>query len=222
MTTINIHGILGHEFKSVLKLSINKPKEIIDAISCSFPLFRHRINELGQQGIHYSMLIDGEVPKTFEQLSIKRAPKVVDLIPAVCGQGSNNAAIGILIAVVGGILTFGAGTVAGAAFFGAYQTAAMGAGVAMVSMGIQMALAPKPDMKRQESAVGGAKQSFMIGSKANVAEQGIPVPVGYGRLRVGSAIIQSTVKSYPQNYSAVDALAGSTDRGIGLVTKGKQ
>jgi predicted phage tail protein len=217
MTTINIHGILGHEFKSVLKLSINKSKEVIDAISCSYPLFRHRINELSQQGIQYSMLVDGEALKTMEQLSIKRSPKVIDIIPTICGSGPAIAAVGALAlagsAFTGTAIAFGTVT---------WATVLSQVGVMLLGIGLQMALAPKPDMKRQESTVSGAKQSFMIASKANTIEQGVPVPVGYGRLRVGSAIIQSTIKSYPQNYSTVDALAGSLDNGIGIVTKGKE
>jgi len=73
-------------------------------------------------------------------------------------------------------------------------------------MGIQMMLAPKPKMDRPESVVNSAKQSFLFSSKANIAEQGIPVPVGYGRLRVGSAVIQSTIKSYPQGFEKEIAL----------------
>jgi len=41
-----------------------------------------------------------------------------------------------------------------------------------------------------------------------VASQGAPVPVGYGRLKVGTQVIQATVKSYPQyndpNYLLTD------------------
>jgi predicted phage tail protein len=78
--------------------------------------------------------------------------------------------------------------------------------VSVVMMGLQMALAPKPKMDRPSSDVNSAKQSFLFSSKANTAEQGIPVPVGYGRLRVGSAVIQSTIKSYPQGFEKENAL----------------
>jgi predicted phage tail protein len=54
--------------------------------------------------------------------------------------------------------------------------------------------------------VNSAKESFLFSSKANTSEQGIPVPVGYGRLRVGSAMIQSTIKSYPQAFEKEIAL----------------
>lgn len=208
MTTVNIHGILGHEFKSSLQLLISKPKEVFDALSSNFALFRKRINELSLQGIHYSLVVDGENIQKLEQLSLNKTPKVIDLIPAICGSGPFIAVVGLLMA--------GSSAFVG----GATATFLLQAGMAIASVGLQMALAPKPQMQRPESTVSGAKQSFMISSKANLMEQGSPVPVGYGRLRVGSYAIQSTIKSYPQRYKADDALAGDNKNGVAIVTKG--
>ena len=117
-------------------------------------------------------------------------------------------ALGVLTAGVGFAVGATAGT-AGALFgsataFVGQSLVSIGVGIAM--MGIQMALAPKPKMDRPSADVNSAKQSFLFSSKANVAEQGIPVPVGYGRLRVGSAVIQSTIKSYPQAFEKENAL----------------
>jgi predicted phage tail protein len=96
----------------------------------------------------------------------------------------------------------GAATLGGIA---ASTLVSVGIGIAM--MGLQMMLAPKPKMERPSADVNSAKQSFIFSSKANVVEQGIPVPVGYGRLRVGSAVIQSTIKSYPQAFEKENSLA---------------
>ena len=111
-----------------------------------------------------------------------------------------------------GVLTAGAGLAIGAvAVAGGFAAAAgstlVSVGVGIAMMGLQMALAPKPKMERPSADVNSAKQSFIFSSKANVAEQGIPVPVGYGRLRVGSAVIQSTIKSYPQAFEKENSLA---------------
>lgn len=211
MTTVNIHGILAHEFQPHLQILISKPKEVFDALSCRFALFRKRINELSLQGIHYSLVIDGENIQKVEQLSLYKAPKVIDLIPAICGSGPFIAVVGLLMA--------GAGA-SGATFAGLTAAQLFSAGLMIASVGLQMSLAPKPQMQRPEATVSGAKQSFMISSKANLMEQGSPVPVGYGRLRVGSYAIQSTVKSYPQRYKTDDALAGDNKNGIATVTKG--
>lgn len=212
MTQVTLHGILAKEFRKTFSLAIKRPKEVFDAISCAHNNFRNRLVELANQGIHFTILVDGKKMTTIEELSIVSDNQQIDIVPLVCGAGR----VGAIIAVIAiGVLTAGAGLAIaggtlGAGFFGSAAAFAGNAiasfGVGLVMMGIQMALAPKPKMDRPSADVNSAKQSFLFSSKANVAEQGIPVPVGYGRLRVGSAIIQSTIKSYPQGFEKENAL----------------
>jgi predicted phage tail protein len=209
MTSVNLHGILAQEFKKHFSFSIKRPKEVFDAISCSCPQFRNRLVELSNQGIHYAILVDGQKIKSIHELEISNPSTSIDLVPLVCGAGGSGFGLGALVL---GVLTFGVGAIAslGLGFTALSATTAgtlMTAGLGIASFGLQMALAPKPDMQRPESEVGAAKQSFVFSSKANVAEQGIPVPVGYGRLRVGSAIVQSSIKSYPQAFGKEASLS---------------
>lgn len=213
MTQVILHGILAKEFRKTFSLAVKSPKEVFDAISCSHSNFRNRLVELANQGIHFTLLINGKKMISMEELSIASDNQKIDIVPLVCGAGKT----GMIIAVIAvGILTAGAGAaigagMLGAAFFGSAAgmvgSTLTGLGVGIAMMGIQMALAPKPKMDRPSSTVNSAKSSFIFSSKANVAEQGIPVPVGYGRLRVGSAVIQSTIKSYPQAFEKENALA---------------
>ena len=196
MTQVILHGILAKEFRKNFSLAIKRPKEIFDAISCSHSNFRNRIAELANQGIHFALLVDGKKMTAIEDLSVASDNQKIDIVPVICGAGAVVAVVGVAFAIGGAAV--GIGTTIGGFLF------AVGFGLAM--MGIQMMLAPKPKMERPESEVSAAKQSFLFSSKANAAEQGIPVPVGYGRLRVGSAVIQSTIKSYPQAFEKEIAL----------------
>lgn len=221
MTTVQIHGSLAKEFRSSFRFAINRPKEVFDAISCSHPNFRNRLVELAYQGIHYCLLINGKKIEHEKDLYLSGDNQIIDIVPIVCGSGgSGGFAIG---AIVLGLFTFGVGAIAAAgigafaaggalAGVAAYAGTIMAVGLGIASFGLQMAMAPKPDMQRPESSVSGIKESFSFSSKANIAEQGIPVPVGYGRLRVGSAIIQSSIKSYPQAYDKSDSI---TTQGLG-------
>jgi predicted phage tail protein len=209
MTQVTLHGILAKEFKKTFSLSIKRPKEVFDAISCAHSNFRNRIVELSNQGIHFTLLVDGKKMETVEELSVMSDNQQIDIVPLVCGAGA--VAIGVIgagLASVGGAIGTSAFLVglAGSAGAAAIGSAITSLGIGLVMMGIQMALAPKPKMDRPSSDVNSAKQSFLFSSKANTAEQGIPVPVGYGRLRVGSAVIQSTIKSYPQGFEKENAL----------------
>jgi predicted phage tail protein len=210
MTIINLHGILAHEFGKEFTMHIEKPKQAIEAINANKPLFKKRILELSQQGIHYSILVDGENIAHPEQLEIKKAITVVDLTPVICGQGFT----ALITTIAGALGTTGVAGAIGTALVtagGAATTLAsfIGGALNMIAVTlIQQALAPSQKPQRTEARISGAKESFLISSKGNLAEQGVPVPVGYGRLRIGTSIVQSTVKSYPQRQKISNALFG--------------
>jgi predicted phage tail protein len=201
MTQVILHGILAKEFRKTFSLAIKRPKEVFDAIACSYPNFRNRIIELGNQGIHFTILVDGNKIYSLEEMSLALDNKKIDIVPLICGHGP--------VAVVVGAIVAAASAAAGAiATFLVSGTFLANVAVGIGMMALQMALAPKPKMNRPESTVSAAKESFIFGSKTNTAEQGIPVPVGYGRLRVGSAVIQSTIRSYPQAFEKELSLGG--------------
>ena len=182
MTKINLHGILKYEFGEVIPLNITRPKEVIDAIDSIKKDFRTRIYQLARENVHFNIIADGESIKNFNQLEMKKNFKQIDIIPMIAGAIEPFTTIAINIAIM------------------------------IASMAIQMAMRPKPPKPQQiQSEVSASKQSFLISSNTNLAQQGIPVPVGYGRLRVGSYVIQSTVKSYPQVQSVANVLSNDAN-----------
>jgi predicted phage tail protein len=173
MTKINLHGILKYEFGEVMPLSITRTKEIIDAIDTVKKDFRARIYELARQNIHFNIIADGESVKDLNQLEMKKNFKQIDIVPVIAGA-IDPVTIIIQIAIL------------------------------IISMAIQYAMRPKPpkiEQQQLQSEVSSQKGSFIFSNRANLTQQGQPVPVGYGRLRVGSSTIQATIKSYPQTQS---------------------
>ena len=207
MTVINLHGILAHEFGSSFLMHIKKPKQAIEAINANKTSFKKRIFDLSQQGIHYVILVDGENVNCYEQLEIKKENTTIDILPMICGSGFVAA-----LTTLGTFLASGAAAGSFAATFGGFlvsNAAIIGGALNVIATTlIQQALSPSQKSERTEATISGAKESFLIGSKANLAQQGNPIPVGYGRLRVGSSIIQTTIKSYPQAYQTKKALVG--------------
>jgi predicted phage tail protein len=122
-----------------------------------------------------------------------------------------------------GTLLGGTATAAGAFFITTLAGNALVAGIVgslaltAVSIGLQMLLAPKPDAPAPISASTKAlAESFAFSNKVNVANQGVAVPLGYGRLKVASQVIQFSVKSYPQNQESIDAMQRNAYEGINL------
>lgn len=184
MTIIRLHGILAKEFGEEMYCNIRRPKEVFAAIDANKPNFIKRITELLQEGIHYSIVIDGMDVKEITELSVLKQFNKIDIVPAIVGTGPLVALIGAAVMIAG-----------------ATSALAVGIGAVILGIGLQMTLAPKPkSSERAEATISARNESFAFSSKANLTQQGSPVPVGYGRLRIGSSVIQTTVKSFPQKY----------------------
>lgn len=69
----------------------------------------------------------------------------------------------------------------------------------------------------EATVAGGAESLIFQGGAANVASQGDPLPIGYGRLRVGSNIIQSSVRSIPQTIQSISTMTANVyDDSVGI------
>ena len=73
---------------------------------------------------------------------------------------------------------------------GALAAAAGNIGIGLVFMGIAQTLSPQPSL---DSTLDESVQleSFTFSNVVNTSKQGLPVPIAYGRVFVGSAIISS-------------------------------
>ena len=69
------------------------------------------------------------------------------------------------------------------------QSAMMMGGALMLG-GVAQMLAPTID-----SSAGNEEQSYLFDGAINSAKQGTPVPILYGRLTVGGAVISASIKS---------------------------
>ncbi len=185
MTQVYIHGILAREYGDNFKLSIPNPKDVLEAIDCNRSGFIQRLVELQKQGFCYDIIINKERVTQEEHISRIKNPKTIDLVPAIAGSGP-----AFFLPLVGGSKLLA--TIASALFFAA----------------VSYALTPKPEIEALEIDADGSKSSLIFSNTVNVASQGSPVPIGYGRLKVGSQVIQATIKSFPQHQTPKESLGG--------------
>jgi len=186
MTTIRLHGILAKEYTDIFTMKIGKPSSVFSAIDSNRRGFLKRVIELQKQGFIYDVIVNKtRITDGYKMDGIKD-PETIDLVPIIVGSG------GVLSFIFGGTLL---GSMAGS----------------LALAGISYALSPKPDTQDQrvEATATASKSSFVFGGVVNTASQGTPVPIGYGRLKVGSKVIQATVKSFPQNQETQSALTAN-------------
>jgi len=200
MTTIKIHGVLAHDVGDVFLMDVGKTSQVIEAIDANRPGFIKKINQLSRKGFYYSIIVDGKrIKNTYAFLKSKKAKKI-DIVPVICGEGG---------VIIGTAIKF----LASKAFI--TQLA-----IFIVSTAVALILAPKqksPDVKATEASTRGLERSFEFSNKQNIAAQGVPVPVGYGRLRVGSQVVQACIKTFPQNVQAAQAMISNpfyTQKGV--------
>ena len=200
MTDIILHGILAKEFGERFKMKIHKAKNVIKAIDVNRRNFHQRIIALSREGLNYTLIVDGKKISEIQELNINKEPQEIHLVPMIIGSGGVMAVgAAIALATTGVVVTGATAFVIGFVAITVVVTA--------ISIGLSMLLAPKPDAGPPiSSATKAMSESFAFSNKVNVANQGSPVPVGYGRLIVGGQVIQFVAKSFPQNQDTLNAM----------------
>jgi len=176
MTLVKLHGILGREYGKSVTLEIENPKHVLHAIDCNKGGFLSRIIELQREGFVYDIIVNKKRIEVGKQIDEMTYPETIDLVPAIVGSAA---------AVVAVFEWFAAGS-----FLAQLATA-------VIFAAISYALTPKPEIEALEIEAAATKGSLVFSNRVNVASQGAPVPIGYGRLKVGSQVVQATIKSYP-------------------------
>lgn len=169
MTEVFIHGRMGSLIGKYFKLNCRNLGELFSAIECNTGAFKKylRLNKNRK----FSIFVDGKNVDSAAISIYRLQNSTVHILPILMG------ALGItIVAAVGGAAF--AKTAAGMIIAGVIN-AAISFGISML---LSKLLAPDdPDVRNTSSLV--------FGSPENVSEQGVPVPVGYGRLRVAGKIL---------------------------------
>ena len=187
MTDVFIHGILAKEYQAHFKFNLKSSTDVLKAIDCNREGFMARIFQLQKDGFYYDVIIDKKRIKNAEDFKVLSKASRIDLVPVIIGSGP----IGAVLSTIGGILFPAATASLGAKVFAAVALA-----------GISYLLTPKPDLglpaQQEISAEAAAqKESYVFSGNVNLTRQGTPLPLGYGRLKVGSSVVQASVRSFP-------------------------
>lgn len=187
---IRLHGFLGKRLKREWNLKVKSVGEAISAIDClTRNKFRKLLIEKDKLNTKYQVIIDGESIEKIDKvenssLVIKKSMKSIDIIPVIHGAGVFD-----FLAVIVGITLI-------AASFGAFGAIASGfiksslfiAGVGLFGAGLANLLSKPPDTGEIDSS----RESYIFSGPINRVGEGLPVPLVYGQLRVGSHVIATS------------------------------
>jgi predicted phage tail protein len=129
--------------------------------------------------------------------------EVFSITPVVAGAGRGLGQVLIGAALITAAVFMAPAAAAGGGFFTAgatgtsltamgYASIAVGnLGISLVLGGIAQAISPQPNTGLERGEEAAKLESFVFNNVVNTSKQGLPVPIAYGRLFVGSAVLSS-------------------------------
>ena len=198
MAQIILHGDLGERFGSRHEINVRSPAEAIRALDANFRGFRGHLLKEAQDNVSYKIIVGDEELTDAAHIAYPSGRQTISFVPLIAGSGGKGFSIGEII--IGAALvaaSWWAGGSAGIAYFGAeaagtISSVGMAVGMSMALGGIYQLLAPHP-----KTPNAGTASSYIFNGAVNTTAQGAPVPVGYGRMIVGSVIVSGGISSDP-------------------------
>lgn len=188
MKTIILLGELGKRYGRKHLLDVKSPAEAVRALCANFKDFAAFVSASSDRNVGYRVLnMRDEVGE--DELH-NPASRRITIAPVVAGAGGSVGKILLGAALIAASL-FVPG-LAAVTLFGTttLATVAFGVGVSLALGGVAQMLAPQP------KSIGPQEEqqpSYVFNGAVNTSAQGQPVPVGYGRMIVGSAVISAGI-----------------------------
>lgn len=203
MRNVYLHGTLATNFTDKVTLEAASIPEIIKALDVNFKGFRSFL-------LNYAPGFFIREENTYKSKNNLLEPILsnsdIHIMPVIAGSGKIGLIIGglVLIAMSGGFAAFGLQGLGGAAAATATTAATTGTmlsagmitvmgqvGIALVMSGISAILfaPPKPTERKNTENTPNTYFNGVV----NTTNQGVPVPIGYGELIVGSTVISAGI-----------------------------
>lgn len=190
MATIILLGELGRQFGRRHQMVVSSAAEAVRALSANFPTFERELVSSGERGVGYKVLV-GRDELNLERLHEPSGQQRITISPVISGAGGNGLGQIILGAALIAVAWWNPmGWAAAGSFLS--QATLYSVGTSMILGGVVQMIAPTPKAS-DPSERPDNKPSYAFNGAVNTTAQGQPVPVGYGRLIVGSAVISAGI-----------------------------
>lgn len=183
--TVRLYGKLGAKFGRVHRFVLNSPRDALRALISMVPGFERELMTSADRGVSYAVFV-GKRNVGEKELAYPSGDEDVRIAPLVGGRK------GGLFAAIAGVVLFAVGAVS--AYFGnPYAGQMMFMGASMAFGGISQMISAHAAANNGSS--GASKTSYYFNGADNVTSQGGPVPLLYGRMRVGSTVLSMGTQS---------------------------
>jgi predicted phage tail protein len=210
MKVVKVYGALRKRLGQCrFQFEADTPAQAIKALCVNFPGLDKWLIDSEQDGVGYRVTIGKEKIGEAEAGTLLlpwSEREVFSITPVIAGAGSGASSIFAGIGLIAlSFLLPGAGLFGATSLFGAAAATAGTAGalttigtvlssvgVSLILGGVAQMISPAPRFSGLERGKEAARlESFSFSGIVNTTQQGMPVPVCYGRAYVGSAVISS-------------------------------
>lgn len=197
--TVRVYGPLRQfvkdNRKGVMEMCVKTPGEAIKALCTVLPGFEKFMLTSKAKGLTFA-IFSGKQNIGREELEYNGSSEI-RIVPVIIGSkkaGMFQTILGAVLVVAGAIGVSPWGQAFGGGAWGPY---ALQAGGAMMIGGVAQMLSPmQGGLARRESPEN--KPSYAFGGPVNTIAQGNPVPIAYGKRRIGGAIISAGIYAEDQ------------------------
>ena len=190
LKVVKVYGALRKRLGQCrFEFDIATPAQAIKALCVNFPGLDKWLIDSEKDGVGYRVAVSKE-KVTEQDVSSLLMPfsdkEVFSITPVVAGAGRGTGQILAGVALVALTLVPG-----GLPIAGTLATKIGLLGGSLILSGIATAISPQPDMGLERGREAAKLESFVFNNVVNTSKQGLPVPIAYGRVFVGSAVLSS-------------------------------
>jgi predicted phage tail protein len=184
---IKLYGELAEKYGKEWEFDIESPAEAIRALKANLEGFEQFLSTSQSRNIGYK-IVAGRESLEAEELVLNTSADTIKIIPAILGAKSSwgKIIIGVVIIVVSCVYASCAGAGWGWGQLG------LAIGMNLVMTGVAELLAPSPPALGDEE-FAEKTENHGFGGPENTVNQGVAIPVCYGQLIVGGALISASI-----------------------------
>lgn len=185
MTRIELGGVLGKTFGKIHHRLISRVSEAGVALAKTIQGFEQFMISSQRRGLTYSVF-KGKKNIGVDDLGFPVTGDVIRIVPVIIGSKK----AGLIQTILGAVLVIASIWMPGLSIAASNMMFAAGASITLGGV-VQMLSPQATGLASKQSSDNRA--SYAFGGVTNTAAQGYPVPLLYGRRRIGGAIISAGI-----------------------------
>jgi predicted phage tail protein len=195
MRRVILYGELGKLFGKEHLLSVRSAGEAVQALCVNYPALKRYLTTSHTRGVGFKVFVGNSSLKKLEDVSLPSSQREdIRIAPAILGSGA-------VVRIFVGAALIGAGLAIN--YFSAGTLSPIGSfmiqvGAVLVLGGVFELLFSPPKKNYGNDNLDENGQSFIFSGPENVTRQGGAVPVGYGRVMIGSTVVSAGIEGEDQ------------------------